>query len=174
MTSSAAREQEQQLPLMRVLIAAGANPDRDAIVMAAGHGELEALREVVEGDQPMSVLIAAALGADEQLHALLHGASPDDVQTAFGLAVINGRVQAARLALDAGADINARLPVHAHSTALHQAALGDDVALIELLLERGADPEQRDTLWDATPLGWAISQGRTDACAALEGRDARG
>jgi ankyrin repeat protein len=57
-----------------------------------------------------------------------------------------------------------------HSTALHQAALGEDVALIELLLERGARTDQRDTLWNGTPLEWAIHQGRTAARAVLERR----
>ena len=168
MTSSSAREHAQQLPLMRVLLAAGATAAPDAIVMTAGHRELDALRALLDGGQRMTVLLAAALGADEQLRELLPNASAEDVQTAFGLAVINQHTHAARLALDAGADVDAFLPVHAHSTALHQAALADDVALIELLLERGARTDVRDTLWDATALGWAIHQGRAAARAVLE------
>jgi peptide-methionine (S)-S-oxide reductase len=170
MTSSSAREHGQQLPLVRVLLAAGAKPTRDVIVTAAGHRELDALRALLDGGHPMSVPLAAALGADEQLRAMLPDASREDIQTAFGLAVINEHVQAVRLALDAGADIDAFLPVHAHGTALHQAALGDDVALIELLLDRGARTDQRDTLWDGTPLDWAIHQGRTAARAVLKRR----
>ncbi|HEV2644466.1 MAG TPA: ankyrin repeat domain-containing protein, partial [Candidatus Elarobacter sp.] len=169
MTSSAAREQGLQLPLVRVLLAAGAKATRDAIVSTAAHRELDPLRVLLAGGMPMSVPLAAALGAEDELRELLRSASREDVQTAFGLAVINHHAQAARLALDAGADVNAYLPIHAHSTALHQAALGDDVALIELLLSRGARTDQRDTLWDATPLGWAIHQGRSAARAALEG-----
>lgn len=172
MTSSAAREHEQQLPLLRALLAAGASAGRDAIVTAAAHRELDALRALLAGGQPLTVLLAAALDAGE-LRELLRTASRDDVQTGFGLAVINQHAQAARLALDAGADVDAFLPVHAHSTALHQAALGDDVALIELLLERGVRTDQRDTLWDGTPLDWAIHEGRAAARAVLERRDAR-
>ncbi|MEA2785210.1 MAG: hypothetical protein QOF71_1314 [Candidatus Eremiobacteraeota bacterium] len=168
MTSSSAREHGQQLPLMRVLLAAGAHPDRESIVVTAAHGELDALRALLDGGQPMSVLLAASFGADAQLQELLPGAARDDVQTAFGLAVINGHAQAARLALDAGADAGAFLPVHTHSTALHQAALDDDVTLIELLLQRGARTDVRDTLWDGTPLDWAIHEGRAAARAVLE------
>lgn len=172
MTSSAAREHAQQVPLMRVLLAAGATPTRDAIVMAAGYRELDALRVLIDGGQPMSAPVAAALGADEALRELLRSASREDVQTAFGLAVINRNAEAARLALDAGADVDAFLPVHAHLTALHQAVHDDDVVLIELLLARGARTDRRDTLWDATPLGWAIYHDRANARAVLERRNA--
>jgi ankyrin repeat protein len=171
MTSRLAREQEQQRPLMHVLLAAGATPDRDTIVSAAAHRELDALRALLEGGQPMSVLLAAALGADEQLSDVLQTASSEDVQTAFGLAVINQHARAAKLALDAGADVDAFLPVHAHMTALHQAAQHDDVALIELLLEHGARTDRRDTLWDATALGWATYMDRAAARCMLERRE---
>jgi hypothetical protein len=168
MTSRVAREQGQQRPLVRVLLAAGARAARDEIVSAAAHSELDALRALLEAGQPMSATIAAALGADDALREQLRNASPEDVQTAFGLALINGQGNAVRLALDAGADVNAYLPVHAHMTALHQAAQLDDVDLIAFLLSRGARTDQRDTLWDGTPLNWADHFGKTAARAALE------
>ena len=168
MTSSVAREQGQQLPLMHVLLAAGARPTRAAIVMAAGHRELGALRALLDGGQPMSAPIAAALGAEEQLRERLRTVGREDVQTAFGLAVINRHVEAVRLALDAGADVNAWLPVHTHITALHQATSDDDVALIRLLLERGARTDQSDALWDGTALDWAHHLRRAKARALLE------
>ncbi|HZO93114.1 MAG TPA: ankyrin repeat domain-containing protein [Candidatus Baltobacteraceae bacterium] len=112
--------------------------------------------------------MAAALGDVGALAHLLPRSSPADVQTAFGLAVINGEIEAARLALRAGADVNARLPVHAHSTALHHAAGGDRADIIAFLLEHGARTDVRDTLWDATPLGWARYGRRASAIAALE------
>ena len=173
MSSSSAREHRQQVPLMRVLLAAGAVPDGAAIAAAAAHGELDALRALVDGGRPMSAPLAAALGDDDQLRELVRTASRDDVQTAFGFAVINGRLNAVRLALDAGADVNAFLPVHVHSTALHQAAVNDDPALVELLLARGARADLRDTLWDGTPLGWAIHEHKPAARAALERCSAR-
>jgi Ankyrin repeats (3 copies) len=153
---------------MLVLLAAGATPTRAAVVAAAGHCELDALRALIDAGQPMTAPMAAALGAAESLHTLLSEADRGDIQTAFGLAVINGHVEAARLALDAGADVNAFLPVHSHSTALHQAAADDRVALIEMLLARGARTDVADTLWQGTPLGWAVYAGRNAARAILE------
>jgi ankyrin repeat protein len=70
--------------------------------------------------------------------------------------------------LEAGADVNAFLPVHAHSTALHQAAVNDDVAMIEMLLARGARTDARDKLWEGTPLDWSIHENRPAAQAVLE------
>ena len=72
-------------------------------------------------------------------------------------------------ALDAGADVNGFLPVHAHSTALHQAAIDENLELIELLIARGARADIADTLWGSTPLGWAMHQGKARARAYLEG-----
>ena len=86
----------------------------------------------------------------------------------FGMAVINRQVEAARLALDAGADLNGFLPVHGHSTALHQAAIDENLELMELLVARGARTDVADKLWSSTPLGWAIHQGKSRAAAYLE------
>jgi peptide-methionine (S)-S-oxide reductase len=168
MTSSAAREQHHQRPLMRALLDAGAVPTAESIVSTAGHCEHEALRALVAFGFPMTATIAAALGEDATLRELLAGADARTVQEAFGVAVINGHTDTARIALDAGADVNAFLPVHSHGTALHTAALGENVALIDLLLERGARLDTCDKLWDATPLGWAIHQNRPRARARLE------
>ncbi|MDB5027102.1 MAG: Ankyrin repeat-containing protein [Candidatus Eremiobacteraeota bacterium] len=167
-TSSVAREQGHQLPLMRLLLGAGAEPTRTTIVTTAAYRELDALRAMVDAGQPIDAPIAAALGSDALLRDLVTSADPGDIQTAFGLAAVNGHVQTARIALDAGADANAPLPVHAHSSALHQAAIDDRVELIELLLAHGARTDRRDTIWDATPLGWAMHAGRAAARSVLE------
>jgi hypothetical protein len=167
-TSSVAREQGHQLPLMRLLLGAGAEPTRTTIVTTAAYRELDALRAMVDAGQPIDAPIAAALGSDALLRDLVTSADPGDIQTAFGLAAVNGHVQTARIALDAGADVNAPLPVHTHSSALHQAAIDDRVELIELLLAHGARTDRRDTIWDATPLGWAMHAGRAAARSVLE------
>ncbi len=167
MTSSVAREQGLQRPLMRTLFAAGATATHEAIVMAAGYRELDALCALLDAGEPMNASIAAALGADDALRELVLTAGREDMQTAFGLAVINQRLEGARLALDAGADVNAPLPVHEHASALHQAALDDSTALIELLLAHGARTDARDKLWDGTPLDWAVYGNRSAAQSAL-------
>jgi peptide-methionine (S)-S-oxide reductase len=172
MTSRIAREQGHQRPLMRLLLGAGAQPKRESILSTAAYHEIDALRALLDSGYPTSAPLAAALGDVSLLRDLIARADPDDVQTAFGLAVINGHLEAARIALDAGADVNAYLPVHKHSTALHQAAVNDDPALIEFLISRGARLDQRDTLWDSTPLNWAVHEGKTAAQAALAAANA--
>ena len=44
---------------------------------------------------------------------------------------------------------------HAHSTPLHQAALRGHDEVVRLLVERGARLDIEDTIYHATPLGWA-------------------
>lgn len=173
MTSTSARMQDLQVPLIGRLIAAGARPTPRAVDMALAHRELAPVEALLRAGHPMSAPIAAALGDVERLASLLRSASTADRQKSFGLAVINGRTEAARLALDAGADIDALLPVHSHSTALHQAALDENLDLLDLLIERGARADIADTLWHSTPLGWAIHQGKSRSRARLETLAAR-
>jgi ankyrin repeat protein len=40
-------------------------------------------------------------------------------------------------------------------SALHEAASTGDLAMAELLLSLGADPNLKDCSFDSTPLGWA-------------------
>ncbi|MFZ5778864.1 MAG: ankyrin repeat domain-containing protein [Pseudomonadota bacterium] len=168
MTSTSARTQNLQVPLIERLIAAGAAPTPHAIDVALAHRELGPMQALLRAGHPMTAPIAAALGDNERLASLLRTATPSDLQRSFGLAVINGQTEAVRLALDAGADVDAFLPVHSHSTALHQAALDENLALLDLLIERGARADIADTLWHSTPLGWAIHQGKARSQARLE------
>jgi ankyrin repeat protein len=168
MTSAMAREQDLQAPLVRCLVRAGAVASPHAIDMTLGHWELEPVRLLLANGQPMTAPIAAAFGALDRLPALLASATPDEIQRALGLAVINRQTEAARLALDTGADPNGFLPVHTHSLPLHQAALDENLPLMELLVARGARADVPDKLWGSTPLGWAIHQNKARARAWLE------
>ena len=61
------------------------------------------------------------------------------------------RPDAIRLLAELGFDVNAAPRI----SALHEAASTGDLAMVELLLALGADPNQRDCSFDSTPLGWA-------------------
>ena len=156
-----------QADMIGTLLAAGAKASPWAVVVALAHGAVGAVQALLDAGLAMTAPIAAAFGRDDELARLLPHTSMDDRQTAFGLAVINRRLNAARLCLDAGADVNFNLPVHKHSQALHQAALHNDVGLLELLVARGARLDARDTLWNGTPLGWAVHGGKSAAEAYL-------
>ena len=168
MTSLPAREQGLQIPLLERLMKAGAAPTARAIDVTLAHWELEPIQALLRAGHPMTAPIAAALGRTDRLETLLPEASPEEVQNALGMAVINRQNEAARQALDAGADVNAYLPVHSHSTALHQAAIDENLELIDLLLARGARSDVADKLWNSTPLGWARHQGKNRAADHLE------
>jgi len=168
MTSDVAERQGLQGPLIARLLEAGAQASPQAIETTLGHRLLGPVRLLLSGGQAMTAAIAAAFGDLSALAALLPVASPAERQAAFGLAVINGRQEAVRLTLDAGADVNAWLPVHRHSTALHQATLDENLALMGLLRERGARLDIGDRLWGGTPADWARHQGKARATAWFE------
>jgi ankyrin repeat protein len=170
MTSAEAREQGLQDDLMALLLRAGARASPRAIAVTLGHREHAPVLALLRAGHPLSAAITAALGRLADLPRLLREATPAMVQEAFGMAVINRQNEAAKLALDAGADVNGFLPVHSHSTALHQAAIDENIELLALLLERGARTDIKDKLWDATPLDWVRHQGKTQASGYLESR----
>ena len=79
-------------------------------------------------------------------------------------AVRQGDADAARAALDGGADVDARQPDGA--TALHWAARLDRVDLAQVLLAAGADPTAANA-FDVTPLSLAAVNGSAEMIAAL-------
>lgn len=64
--------------------------------------------------------------------------------------------------VEAGADLNATRPGDHNRTALHHAAAAAPLAVIRLLVERGADRSAVDTQFHADPLGWAEYFDRAD------------
>jgi hypothetical protein len=68
-----------------------------------------------------------------------------------------GRRPTVRLLVELGFDID----LLQRGTALHEAAWRDDVAMVELLLELGADTTITDLNHHSTPLGWAQYGGRS-------------
>jgi peptide-methionine (S)-S-oxide reductase len=156
-----------QAEVLATLLAAGAVPTQHSIVVALAHWQLAPVQALLDHGLAMTAPVAAAFGRNDELARLLAQASADDRQTALGLAVINRQAEAARLCLDAGADVNSLLPVHKHSTPLHQAAINEDLPMLELLVARGARLDTRDTLWNATPLDWAVHNEKRAAEAYL-------
>lgn len=111
--------------------------------------------ERLAGDKELNVFEAAALGRTERLREVLDEdparatAFGDDGFHALGLACFFGHVDAARLLLERGADVNAvSRNERIQTAAIHAAAASGDAGsdestryeLVKLVLEHGADP----------------------------------
>jgi ankyrin repeat protein len=70
-------------------------------------------------------------------------------------AVECGRLVQVRRFLANGADVNARFPDGANQTLLHVAAFGGNLAMVKLLVGKGADLNALDREHNNTPAGWA-------------------
>jgi hypothetical protein len=85
------------------------------------------------------------------------------VNNAFVYACMHGHIDAAKLLLDQGAEINV-IPggFDYAGTGLHYAALNGHRPMVEFLLAHGADRTLKDTKVHATASGWADHGGHPD------------
>ena len=85
------------------------------------------------------------------------------VNNAFVYACMHGHIDAAKLLLKKGAEINA-IPggFDFAGTGLHYAALNGHRPMVEFLLAQGADRNVKDTKVYSTPSGWADHGGHPD------------
>lgn len=145
------------------LLEKGAEPNRannnggTPIMYAALSGKVETVRLLLEQGVEVNasakngwsaLMIAATKGYTDIVQALLSsGAKPNlpDVYlwTPLMRAVYEGRFQVARMLLD-HEKIKVNQPGENGVTALHLAVLNGDPALVRLLLDKGADPQQTD------------------------------
>src|SRR6476620_6133690 len=123
------------------------------LLEALYRGQTERVDELLAEDPQLTVHEAAALGRTDRLRELL-AEEPDranefgdDGFHPLGLACFFGHVDAARLLLERGADVNAlSRNEHVQTAAIHAAAAaeGKDESvryeLVQLALEHGADP----------------------------------
>jgi ankyrin repeat protein len=82
---------------------------------------------------------------------------------------MHGHISAAKLLLQKGAQINAIPGGFDYSgTALHYAAFNGHRAMVEFLIEQGADLNIKDTKVGGTPAGWADYSGHREIKDYLE------
>ncbi len=93
----------------------------------------------------------------------------DIINNAFVYACMHNHVEAARLLLEKGAQVNVIPPGFDYSgTGLHYAALNGHRAMVEFLINQGADVNLKDTKVGSTPAGWADHAGHADLKTYLE------
>ena len=140
------------------LLARGASTDN--VVFAAAAGRLDWVHRWLDRD-PSLVIAPCPTFPLEDDRAVA-------AEQALVFASLCGRLDVVRLLLDRGIHIDATPPgSHWTATALHAAAGQGQCAVVELLLERGADPSIKDVRYQSTPLGWATHMGRDDVAALL-------
>lgn len=144
-----------QLDLIDVLIDAGASlvgaPD-NALV----NGNRAAADHLLARGAPLSLTVAVALGRGEEMPSLLQTASKRDRQTAFVQAALHGNVDGLKAMLQAGVEVSKASPdLYAHATPLHHAVWSGSLAAVKMLVDAAADLAAKDTVYEATPLGWA-------------------
>lgn len=90
------------------------------------------------------------------------------INNAFVYACMHGHIDAAKLLLEKGAELDA-IPggFDYAGTGLHYAALNGHRAMVEFLLEHGADRSVKDTKVGSTAAGWADYGGHPDLCDLL-------
>lgn len=85
------------------------------------------------------------------------------INNAFVYACMHGQIEAARLLLQRGAEINVVPGGFDYAgTGLHYAALNGHRAMVEFLLQQGADRQVKDTKVGSTAAGWAEHGGHPE------------
>ncbi len=148
-----------------------------AIVFSLYHQQTDIADVLRSSRGDLDAFEAAALGEFGCLRDLLRdnpalksAYSPDGF-TLLALACYLGRETAARLLIDAGADVNAESSNGAKLRCLHGAVAGRHTGVLRLLLEAGADPNVRQAGgW--TPLHGAANHGDEEQVRLLLARGA--
>jgi ankyrin repeat protein len=90
------------------------------------------------------------------------------INNAFVYACMHGHIEAAKLLLQKGAEINVVPGGFDYAgTGLHYAALNGQRAMVEFLLQQGADRDVKDTKVGSTAAGWAEYGGHPELQALL-------
>lgn len=144
-----------QIDLIDVLLDAGASlagaPDNAQV-----NGNRAAAEHLLARGAPLSLTVAIALGRWEEVPNLLQSASKRDRQTALVQAALHGNVDGLKAMLQADVEVSRPSPdLYGHATPLHHAVWSGSLDAVKVLIDAGADLAAKDTVHEATPLGWA-------------------
>ncbi|MDL1878392.1 ankyrin repeat domain-containing protein [Cytophagia bacterium CHB2] len=150
-----ARKCGVQIELIDVLIDAGAAPDGNpdnALVNA----NFAAAAHLVARGAKLTLATALCLERWDDATRLAPTTSAGEKQFAFILAALRGKAEALRRMIDFGVDLNRpSADLYSHATALHHAVSSGSLKAVKVLVQAGAALDTKDSVWNATPLGWA-------------------
>ena len=188
-----------QEDLVEVLLDAGAaidglEEDGAPVRLALKFGYVEAARTLERrGCRIERLDVAAGLGRVDLMQEMLSEVTGNEaLRSAWALACGNGHIEAARLLLEHGVDIDWQL--EGGGTALHAAILHGEgggapsgrLDMVQFLIETGADQDIRHAKYNATAIDFAshngrkeiveylLNQGATDLIEALKSAVGRG
>jgi hypothetical protein len=175
---------EVRCQMVRVLVAAGANPHRQEgrtnamdLAVDRSDGQMgELLREyrLPYGPREMAAFnrldeLRQAVHDDPELvkqrFKSMYALGPNDEPTLLAVALYRGYRAMSLFLIDAGAPLDARQ--HLGRTLLHEAASGGDPELIRLLVARGLNVNAVDDHFHNPPLECAVGHDKAQAVAAL-------
>jgi len=140
-------------------------------------GDSSRVAALVAADPALEIFAAAIQGDTARLEESIAGnrslvsAISTDGWTPLHLAAFFGKIDAARLLLNKGAQPNARSTNEMNNTPLHAAAAGQHAAIVKLLIDRGASVDARQQGgW--TALHAAAQHGDLETARALVGAGA--
>lgn len=163
-----ARECNVDIVLLDVFIDAGAavsSVANDALV----NGNFRAAEHLINRGASLDLSTALCLGKWSEADQLAINATDKEKQMALVLASLKGRTEAVKKALAYGAAIN--LPsqdLYSHAGPLHHAVSSRSLETVKVLVEAGAQMNNRDKAYDGTPLGWARYGKMKDIAEFLE------
>ena len=144
-----------QIPLIDLLIDAGAEPGAEAN-NALVNGHIAAAGHLVNRGGTMSLGAALCLDRWDEVRRLYGAANDRQRKMGFVLAALNGKAESLRRMIALGVDVNAPSPdLYAHGTPLHHAVCSGSLDAVRVLVDAGAGVNTPDSAWKGTPLGWA-------------------
>lgn len=152
-TSTPPRRAGVQIPLIDLLLERraaidGVKPGDSTVRAALANNCPEAAEALADrGARVGDVMVAAGVGRLDLVRQFAKDASNEQLEHALVMSARYGRLEIATFLLDAGVDVAASDAM----TALHWAAGSADLAMIELLIERGA-PLERKNVYGGTVL----------------------
>jgi peptide-methionine (S)-S-oxide reductase len=144
-----------QIPLIDLLVAAGAAPAKNANNALVNH-HLAAAERLIQLGGELTLGTAVCLDRWDAIPALFAAANERQRQFALVMAALNGRARSVSWLVEAGVPPNQpSQDLYAHGTPLHHAVCSGSLDAVKALVERGADPTIPDTAWNGTAIGWA-------------------